>query len=78
MNTQISPRPTGSLLTAFSAVALSGFLLASCTTDDEYARQLCLDKGIAASASAYSDCVGEQKDWIEYNRRRFSTSRPNG
>ena len=55
MNKEVLPTPPASLLTLISAVALSGILLAGCVTDDAYARQICLDKGIAEGGATYGD-----------------------
>ena len=69
--------PPAALLRTISAIALSGILLAGCVTDDTYARQLCLDKGIAHGSTAYGDCVTAQKAWIEEDRRDNVRFRPN-
>ena len=74
---QVWLNPPATFLTTISAIALSGVLLAGCVTDDAYARQLCLDKGIAAGNTAYGDCVTEQKAWIEKDRRHNVRFRPN-
>ena len=66
------------ILTTISAVAISGFLLAGCVTNDEYARQICLEKGVTDGGGAYSDCVIAQRAWIEEWQRRTSSSKPNG
>ena len=77
MNKKYSSRQTGSLVTVISAAAMSGVLLAGCVTDDEYARQLCLDKGIVENGQGYSDCITAQRAWIEEDRRHNVRFRPN-
>jgi len=66
------------ILGTLSAVTISGFLLASCITNDEYARQICLEKGLTGGGSAYSDCLTAQRAWIEDWQSRTSSSKPNG
>ena len=77
MNKHVLPNPPARLLTAFSAVALGGFILVGCVTDDQYARQLCLDKGVAENSGGYSDCITAQHAWIEADRRENVRFRPN-
>ena len=78
MNTSRSAHRTGHPLALLSAAMMGAFVLSGCVTDDRYTRQLCLDKGIAAGTSAYSDCVSEQKASIAYWNERFDAYRPNG
>ena len=56
---------------------ISSALLAGCITNDDYARQICLEKGVTDGTGAYSDCVTAQKAWIEEWQNR-SFSKPNG
>jgi len=70
-------RRAGSPLTVISAVTISGLLLAGCVTNDDYARQICLEKGVTDGTGAYSDCVTAQRAWIEEWHNRTS-SKPNG
>lgn len=65
------------ILTTISAVTISGLLLAGCVTNDDYARQICLEKGVTDGTGAYSDCVTAQRAWIEEWHNRTS-SKPNG
>ena len=64
-------------LATISAVLISSVLLAGCITNDDYARQICLEKGVTDGTGAYSDCVTAQKAWIEEWQNR-SFSKPNG
>ena len=54
-------RRAGSPLTVISTVTISGLLLARCVTNDDYARQICLEKGVTGGTGAYSDCVTAQR-----------------
>lgn len=65
------------ILTAFPVVTSLAVILTGCVTDDEYARQLCLNKGIAQDSAGYSDCLVTQKAWIEEDRRNAVRFRPN-
>ena len=66
------------ILGTLSAATISGFLLASCITNDEYAHQICLEKGLTDGSGTYSDCLTAQRAWIEDWQSRNSSSKPNG
>ena len=65
------------IFTTISAVAMSGLLLVGCVTNDDYARQICLEKGVTDGTGTYSDCITAQRAWIEEWQNR-SFSKPNG
>lgn len=65
------------MLATLAATLVSGIVLAGCVTNDEYVRQLCLDKGIAMDSDAFSDCVVAQKASLYQDRRRSVFAGPN-
>jgi hypothetical protein len=54
---------------------MSAFVLSGCVTTDQYASQICTDKGITAGSNAYNDCVAEQKALIVHWDERFEAYR---
>ena len=66
---------TGRPLTVISVILLSGFVLSSCTTTDQYTRQICLNNGSASDTSVFDDCVVEQKSLIGFWDSRFEAYR---
>jgi hypothetical protein len=58
--------------------ALAVLDLSACVTDEEYARQLCLQSGVASGSSGYESCLSEQRNWIEDNWQRDSYPYLNG
>ena len=70
--------PTVRLLVRAVLPVLALFALNACVTDEEYARQLCLQDGISSGSSGYEGCLGEQRDWIEDNRQRDTYPHLNG
>lgn len=71
-------RPAARLLVRAVLPVLALFALNACVTDEEYARQLCLQKGISSGSSGYESCLGEQRIWIEDNRQRDTYPHLNG
>ena len=68
-------RRTGRPLAILSAALMSAFVLSGCVTTDQYASQICLDKGIAAGSTAFNNCVAEQRASIVYWDNRFEAVR---
>ena len=66
------------LLVRLALPVLALFALNACVTDEEYARQLCLQSGISSGSSGYEGCLSEQRNWIEDNRQRDSYPHLNG
>ena len=54
---------------------MSAILLSGCVTTDQYASQICTDKGVTAGSNAYNDCVAEQKALIVHWDERFEAYR---